>query len=70
MNCTIHPIIGDDDTTIEGWAAFVNGQQVTDLYPNKTAAAVAAEGLGYNPWMTDDELEAENEAMQHGDWRV
>lgn len=70
----ILPIIADDNTTVLGFAAFVvidhatHGEQVTGVYPTISEAAQAAEREGYDPYMSDSEIDEEHEALEHGDW--
>lgn len=66
---SINPVIGDDGSTVVGWVAVNHyGETVTSEHPTKQGAIDEALASGFDPFMTDAEIDEENEALDHGDY--
>ena len=69
MDVTIVPVIDDEGCRVIGWMAVGdNGEQATGVHLDKQGAIDEALCSGYNPYMSDEELDAESEAITHGNW--
>lgn len=71
--CHVWPIVDEVDGSdiIAGYGLY-DADDLSrigvEMWPTIREAAEAAEALGWDPYLTDDEMDAENEALEHGDW--
>jgi hypothetical protein len=64
---TVEPMI-DDDGQVGGYAAFHGPHRVTAEFGTRRDAALAAEAAGFDPWLSDEEMDDEAQAIMHGSW--
>jgi hypothetical protein len=67
--CRVELVIDEHGYTSGLWGITTEtGLTVGGEYTSRREAAEAAELLGLDPWATDEEIAAENDAIDHGTW--